>query len=196
MRETEETIDPFTDEAIRRYQESETPEEEESQILQRMADGGMEITERLRRFVRLLREISKKEKEVVFDVILEPLKAEIRNETVIATLTVIRSSTNPHLSIDALKLITGMAAQEGKRASDYGRKHQIGRAAVSKEVRLLRESLHLRKSIDTRSDEICEMSRQRELQANLKVKRKLTLALMDESVKDERIRDIIEEYND
>lgn len=203
-----DNLDPFTDEALRRYQE-EPEEAQEDQILQRLADRGRRIDTRITLLIQALKELKIEEKEVVFDVILGPLKEEIRNETVIATLTVIRSSTNPHLSIDCLKLITGMAAQEGKRGSDYADVHKrydreldkwvpITRQAVNKEVNLLRKKLGIkRQSIDTRSEEVCEMSRRRELAANILVKRKLTLALQaPNGVTDQQVTAIIEQYND
>lgn len=169
----------YNSESMRRYEEGQRTEEEaEDQILAKVHEHFGSISRGCIAFVSALQALTDQEKEVVFDVIIDPLKHEIRRETAIATLTVIRSSTNPHLSIDCVKLLTGIATQEGKRGVDYAKKHGIGRAAVSKEVRLLNDVLRLRKSVDTRGEHVRNSSRQREQSLNQKVKQKLKQALL------------------
>lgn len=204
MHDIEQDIDPFTHEAIRLHEEGQRTEEDtEDKILARLQDRCGRLSRGCVAFIGALQALAHHEKEVVFDVIIDSLKHEIRRETAIATLTVIRSSTNPHLSIDCVKLLTGIATQEGKRGVDYAKKHGIGRAAVSKEVRLLNSVLHLRKSVDTRSDDVRDSSRQREDALNAKVKQKLRLALnrredgllTDEQLK-QQVATITEQYPD
>jgi biotin operon repressor len=173
-----EAQDPFIDESLRKYeQECWHAESQEDEILEKFQNLGRIPSYEALSLIDAIKAIAEDERAIIFEVILDPIKEDIRKETVIATLTAIRSSTNPHLSIDCLKIATGLAVQEGKRGADYARSLGVGRATVSKEVNLLRKKLHLGKSIDTRSEEYSEISRLRELDTNQKVKQKLRLAL-------------------